>query len=104
MDWWTDLWLNEGFATYVSAVATQHIRPEWHSVSRQVMHSMSSSSDTDIKITLLVLSSRLATTGISFLHYFTVPGAGNRLLTVLSTDFELAPKISVAPFNSNELI
>ena len=94
MDWWTDLWLNEGFASYVSAVATQHIRPEWHSVSRQVMHSMSSSSGTDIKITLLVLSSRLATTGISFLHYF----------TVLSTDFELAPKISIAPLKSNKLI
>ncbi|CZT45553.1 related to (AAP1)-alanine/arginine aminopeptidase [Rhynchosporium secalis] len=30
MDWWNELWLNEGFATWVSWLATDHIHPDWH--------------------------------------------------------------------------
>ncbi|GAB2285947.1 AP-1 complex subunit mu-1-Iike, variant 2 [Dionaea muscipula] len=29
MEWWTHLWLNEGFATWVSYLATDGIFPEW---------------------------------------------------------------------------
>ncbi len=29
MRWWTDLWLNEGFATWVSYFATDKLFPEW---------------------------------------------------------------------------
>uniref|UniRef100_A0A7N0V668 Alpha-aminoacylpeptide hydrolase n=1 Tax=Kalanchoe fedtschenkoi TaxID=63787 RepID=A0A7N0V668_KALFE len=29
MEWWTHLWLNEGFATWVSYLATDAIFPEW---------------------------------------------------------------------------
>ncbi|CAK1546292.1 unnamed protein product [Leptosia nina] len=29
MRWWTDLWLNEGFATYIEYVGVNHIQPDW---------------------------------------------------------------------------
>jgi aminopeptidase 2 len=29
MEWWSDLWLNEGFATFVGWMAVDHLYPEW---------------------------------------------------------------------------
>lgn len=29
MEWWSDLWLNEGFATWVGWLATDYLFPEW---------------------------------------------------------------------------
>ncbi|XP_075145643.1 aminopeptidase N-like [Haematobia irritans] len=31
MKWWTDLWLNEGFATYVASLGVRNLSPEWDS-------------------------------------------------------------------------
>jgi len=30
MDWWNELWLNEGFATWVGWLAVDHLYPEWN--------------------------------------------------------------------------
>ncbi|KAH8358907.1 hypothetical protein KR093_003226 [Drosophila rubida] len=35
MKWWTDLWLNEGFATYVASLGVENINPEWHSLEQE---------------------------------------------------------------------
>ena len=29
MDWWDELWLNEGFATFVGTMAVNHLFPKW---------------------------------------------------------------------------
>ncbi|XP_019878515.1 aminopeptidase N isoform X3 [Aethina tumida] len=35
MKWWTDLWLNEGFATYMAAVAVDNLFPQWNSLEEE---------------------------------------------------------------------
>jgi aminopeptidase N len=36
MAWWDDLWLNEGFASWMSAKATDHFHPEWRSLLNEI--------------------------------------------------------------------
>lgn len=35
MKWWTDLWLNEGFATYVASLGVDFLHPEWNSFQEE---------------------------------------------------------------------
>ncbi|KAF7561600.1 hypothetical protein G7046_g2545 [Stylonectria norvegica] len=40
MDWWDELWLNEGFATWVGWHAVDHLHPEWQVWSQFVNEGM----------------------------------------------------------------
>lgn len=37
MKWWTDLWLNEGFATYVASLGVSQLHPEWNTLEEETV-------------------------------------------------------------------
>jgi puromycin-sensitive aminopeptidase len=38
MEWWTHLWLNESFASYMSYIVLDHVYPQWKIWTRFVLH------------------------------------------------------------------
>ncbi|XP_063912519.1 aminopeptidase N-like isoform X2 [Zophobas morio] len=40
MKWWTDLWLNEGFATYMASRAVEHLYPSWKSFEEEAVNNI----------------------------------------------------------------
>jgi aminopeptidase N len=51
MKWWDDLWLNEGFATWMEAKAVRAWMPEWH-VERDEIESVQSAMSIDARQTI----------------------------------------------------
>ncbi|KAK5730403.1 hypothetical protein LTR15_000340 [Elasticomyces elasticus] len=47
MDWWNELWLNEGFATWVGWYAVDHLHPDWNVWGQFVTEGMQSAFQLD---------------------------------------------------------
>jgi len=47
MDWWNELWLNEGFATWVGWLAVDHLHPEWDVWSQFVAEAVQTALELD---------------------------------------------------------
>ena len=37
-EWWSDLWLNEGFASYVEYAGVNKVEPNWRMVGLPLLH------------------------------------------------------------------
>lgn len=51
LDWWDDLWLNEGFATYMEHVAVDYIFPEWKQIDSYPLETKYLTMRSDSRIT-----------------------------------------------------
>ena len=47
MDWWNELWLNEGFATWVGWLAIDYLQPDYHVWSQFVQEAVQTAQDLD---------------------------------------------------------
>ncbi|KAF5289209.1 hypothetical protein FQR65_LT00096 [Abscondita terminalis] len=46
--WWTDLWLNEGFASYMEYVGTDAVQPNWKVMDQFVVHELQNVFELDV--------------------------------------------------------
>jgi aminopeptidase N len=51
MTWWDDLWLNEGFASWMASKAADDLNPEWNSLTQSVAFDRQGAMSRDARVT-----------------------------------------------------
>ena len=74
MDWWNELWLNEGFATWVGWYATNHLHPDWNVWAQFVVRRKLTTQSRNVGLTLTPGRRN----GLCLCHGFTPQLAPNR--------------------------
>ncbi|XP_071403181.1 alanyl (membrane) aminopeptidase-like b [Centroberyx affinis] len=59
MKWWNEVWLNEGFASYLSYLAVDHVEPTWHIKDMFPVRELHAALEEDALASSEPLSSRL---------------------------------------------
>ena len=60
MAWWDNLWLNEGFASWMGTKSTDHFNPDWHAW-QGALQEKSTAMDTDARLTTHPIQQKIDT-------------------------------------------
>ncbi len=61
MSWWDDLWLNEGFASWMASKASDDLNPEWGSLTQSVAFDRQGAISRDARVTTHPIIQKIST-------------------------------------------
>jgi aminopeptidase N len=84
-DWWTDLWLNEGFASYVETIGTEVILPESEKINRMFLEHRLSAFAPDGLLSTKAISSPITNPYYSSPSFVVIYDKGSSLLKMIES-------------------
>ena len=61
MSWWDDLWLNEGFASWMASKASDDLNPEWKSLTQSIAFDRQGAMSRDARVTTHPIIQKIST-------------------------------------------